>query len=157
MAKRSPQEAESAAYALNAVLDKTEAGFYMEAATLYSIIGESVLPVATNNDIYAMLESDSNIPLCVNAEFIGVATTGWAAPVDDGSELPPSQHPERRRVRLVVVTDGRVMSSVMSMSGESDEIVSTGEIGGDTPHGNLLDTLVAFADQVHIRRQSSLN
>ena len=63
--------------------------------------------IASDNDIYDMLyDNPALVTQVKNYDFITISTTGWAAPItddnDENSDLPPSQHPARRRVRLLV-------------------------------------------------------
>ncbi len=63
--------------------------------------------IGSNGDIYDMLNYNSSLVSQVkNYDFITFETCGWAAPIKDGkvddNDLPPSQHPEKRRVRLLV-------------------------------------------------------
>jgi hypothetical protein len=62
--------------------------------------------IASNNDIYDMLENQSLVSQVKNYDFITLSTCGWAAPInhdnDEGNDIAPSQHPEKRRVRLLV-------------------------------------------------------
>ena len=58
-----------------------------------------------------------------------VLTCGWAAPIrdeDDDNEtsVPPSQHPERRRVRLVVVVGDCGVGSVLRFADTPNDVVT---------------------------------
>lgn len=72
-------------------------------------------------DIYEMLDEENEKLLNQINEYdmITVATCGWAAPLskedDENSDLAPSQHPEKRRVRLFCSanTHAQVGSSLM--------------------------------------------
>lgn len=81
----------------------------------------------SDSDVYSLIES---ITPDKNVNFYAVITGGWAAPHGD-SVLPPSQHPERKRVELLVVTsrDGQV-ASALSMAGNSELIIDEGEATG---------------------------
>ena len=78
-------------------------------------------------DIYIGLEKiaeETDETTLQDFEFIGVETSGWAAPLaeNDRNEVAPSQHPERKRVRMVSVVDRTMrMASVIGFDGE-DEI-----------------------------------
>lgn len=84
-------------------------------------------------DVYVALETigaevariDSAIagnPL-LGARALGVLTCGWAAPVEDG-EIPPSCHPERRRVRLAAIaTTDLVIGSAVIFQDDIDQPV----------------------------------
>lgn len=72
-------------------------------------------------DIYEMLDVDNEALLnqINDYDMITVATCGWAAPInkenDEYSDLAPSQHPEKRRVRLFssANTNAQVGSSIL--------------------------------------------
>lgn len=72
-------------------------------------------------DIYEMLdvENEALVNQINEYDMITIATCGWAAPTnkenDEYSDLAPSQHPERRRVRLFssANTNNQVGSSLM--------------------------------------------
>ncbi|NBO53378.1 MAG: hypothetical protein EBU84_02035 [Actinobacteria bacterium] len=86
--------------------------------------GLLILPysVTLNNDDYALV----------------IETTGWAAP-HDGQEIAPSEHPLRRRVRLLaMVTRTYEMASALGFADDTDEIVT------DDGHatGGLADALI---------------
>jgi hypothetical protein len=92
-------------------------------------------------DIYVGLENianESDEETLHDFEFFGVETSGWAAPIrDEGSEdVAPSQHPERRRVRMVSVIDRTFrVASVMSFD-QDDEILT--DLAG---RGSLADAI----------------
>jgi hypothetical protein len=59
--------------------------------------------------------------------YAAVITCGWAAPLaddDENTEVAPSKHPKRRRVRLVLVTDGISITSVLRFSDTQDETMT---------------------------------
>jgi len=63
--------------------------------------------IGSNGDIYDMLNDNPAIAIQVkNYDFITIESCGWAAPIKDGNDedndLAPSQHPQKRRVRLLV-------------------------------------------------------
>lgn len=54
-----------------------------------------------------------------------VLTSGWAAPInDEGGDMAPSQHPERRRVRLVVVVCDKGVASVLRFADTPDDVIT---------------------------------
>jgi hypothetical protein len=90
-----------------------------------------------------LLASNGARSLAKNSQFIALMTCGWAAPVGDGddefSDLPPSLHPKRRRIRLVIVANRANVASVMRFQDDPDETV--------TDEGEARGTLaVAVAD-----------
>ena len=81
-----------------------------------------------------------------------VLTCGWAAPIsrqdhddhddhDDhettDDEVPPSQHPQRRRVRLVVVVCDDGVASVLRFADTPDDIVTD----AGSARGSLADAV----------------
>jgi hypothetical protein len=100
-----------------------------------------------------------------------VLTCGWAAPIDrsdkndhhddgdhddvDDKKLPPSQHPQRRRVRLVVVVGDQGVGSVLRFADTPKEIVTD----AGSARGSLADAVnnLWFDSPVHVARSSSAN
>ena len=86
--------------------------FDMGQAIAYGVLVNKDLTVqmeqiASYGDIYDMICNNPALSSQVkNYDFLTFATCGWAAPIaednDENSDLPPSQHPEKRRVRLLV-------------------------------------------------------
>jgi len=81
--------------------------------------------LAEHGDVYELLESRGSA-IARMFDAAAVLTCGWAAPVDDEGEddLPPSVHPRRRRVRLVVVVGDAGVGSVLRFADTPDEIVT---------------------------------
>lgn len=87
--------------------------------------------VLEHGDIYQLLE----VPESACARMFDAAamvTCGWAAPIShDGSEEAPSAHPERRRVRLVVVVGDAGVASVLRFRDDAETpILDAGEARG---------------------------
>ena len=81
--------------------------------------------LAEHGDVYELLDArGSSIARMFDAA--AVLTCGWAAPVDDGGDddMPPSLHPRRRRVRLVVVVGDAGVGSVLRFADTPDEIIT---------------------------------
>jgi hypothetical protein len=77
---------------------------------LTEINGELIAKmITTSQDVYLMIESinDDRLVDNTNYDFISIITHGWAAPLDSNGEVsgPPSQHPNKRRVRLLISLD----------------------------------------------------
>jgi hypothetical protein len=55
-----------------------------------------------------------------------VVTTGWAAPLaaDGTIEGAPSEHAERRRVRLIVVVADNGVASALRFADEPDDVIT---------------------------------
>lgn len=79
-------------------------------------------------DVYDLLDS---VTPDESANYYGLITAGWASPVGENDNLPPSQHPERRRVELLVVVsrDGSV-ASALSMAGNDELAIDEGKAQG---------------------------
>ncbi|MGA1753825.1 MAG: hypothetical protein ACO395_10825 [Pontimonas sp.] len=67
-------------------------------------------------DVYDLLDS---VTPDDSVNYYALITAGWASPYDGNDHLPPSQHPERKRVELMSVAsrDGSV-ASVIAMAGQ---------------------------------------
>jgi len=83
-----------------------------------------------NGDVYRLIES---ITPDDSVNYYAVITGGWAAPTDNDEyqDLPPSLHPERRRVELVclVSRDGEV-ASALQMEGNDELTIDEGNAQG---------------------------
>jgi len=97
--------------------------------------------LAEHGDVYELLEArGSSIARMFDAA--AVLTCGWAAPVDDGGDddMPPSLHPRRRRVRLVVVVGDAGVGSVLRFADTPDEFI--------TDPGNAKGSLADAVEQL---------
>lgn len=89
--------------------------------------------LATHGDIYQLL--DSVKPSLVKGfDALALITCGWAAPINGAtgeSDGAPSEHPERRRVRLFACATRSEMASVLRFQDEPNEpILDAGEARG---------------------------
>lgn len=77
-------------------------------------------------DVYDLLASRKARTLAKKSDFVAVLTCGWASPVsdDETDEIAPSQHPKRRRVRLVVVASRKGVASVLRFQDQPDDTVT---------------------------------
>ena len=81
-------------------------------------------------DVYDLLSDDYTLNITKNSEYIAVLTCGWASPIDpeqdesDDDITAPSQHPQRRRVRLMVLASRNGVASVLRFSDSPNEIVT---------------------------------
>ena len=89
--------------------------------------------VLEHGDIYQLLE----VPESACARMFDAAamvTCGWAAPIAEGRDEPdaaPSRHPERRRVRLVIVVGDSGVASVLRFRDDAESpILDAGEARG---------------------------
>ena len=97
--------------------------------------------LAEHGDVYELLEARGSA-IARMFDAAAVLTCGWAAPVDDGNEddLPPSVHPRRRRVRLLVVVGDAGVGSVLRFADTPDEVV--------TDPGNAKGSLADAVEQL---------
>ena len=96
--------------------------------------------LAEHGDVYELLDAPSSA-IARMFDVAVVLTCGWAAPLDrdeqdDESradeeihdaikdEVPPSQHPLRRRVRLVVAVCDKGVASVLRFADTPNDIVT---------------------------------
>jgi hypothetical protein len=88
----------------------------IKTAGLYSVRGENTTLVAEHGDVYEMLDSVEAQAVAMLSDAVVVRTCGWASPLSNGDEyegVAPSQHPQRRRVRLLVVAKAGETASVL--------------------------------------------
>ena len=108
--------------------DYKKLGFEMKQACLYGVDTDGLIALGyQHNDIYELLDGSDVADLLTVYSHVAVATTGWASPMTDdemANDLPPSQHKDRRRVRLVVVADKDGMASVLRFSDEPDRVIT---------------------------------
>lgn len=84
----------------------------------------------SGKDIYALLATRTLAQTLHYNDYAVVVTCGWASQNMD-SDLPPSQQKDRKRVRLIVVTDKNgVMSSVIRIQGNDEPVFDDGEASG---------------------------
>jgi hypothetical protein len=87
----------------------------------------TVVKALSHGDVYELLESPFATVTASMADLVAIVTCGWAAPItsdEDTSELAPSQHPERRRVRLVVCATREHTASVLRFSDDWDNPIT---------------------------------
>lgn len=109
--------------------------------------------LAEHGDVYELLEARGSA-IARMFDAAAVLTCGWAAPVDDDSDddLPPSVHPRRRRVRLVVVVGDAGVGSVLRFADTPDEIVTD----PGNAKGSLADAVERlWRDQINVSTDSS--
>ena len=110
-------------------------------ARLYAVNADgSVDKVAEMEDIYDLLGNPLSALIAQQVGTIAVETCGWASPVGDDGEfdgVPPSRHPERRRVHLTVVASANETASALRFSDDWFEPIFD---YGDA-HGALADAV----------------
>lgn len=108
--------------------DYKRVGFTMSKACLYGVDTDGLIMLAgEHNDIYELLDDCAVADLLTVYSHVAVATTGWASPITDdeqANEVAPSEHKDRRRVRLVIVADKDGMASILRFSDEPDTVIT---------------------------------
>jgi len=101
---------------------------------------QDITTVSSNRDVYDLLEGDDVAQVLDTHSYLGVITCGWAAPTTKDKELEgaPSEHPDRRRVRLMLVANRSEVFSVLRFEDNPDEVVT--DDGKAT--GSLADALI---------------
>lgn len=130
---------------LLAKLSQTGNAFGMKRAMLFAVIegGETVsLTLAgEHSDVYDLLDSEDSREVAKVSDYVAVLTCGWAAPIDNGDpeafDGPPSEHPAKRRVRLLVLACAEGVASVLRFEDTPDEVISD----NDQARGSLADAV----------------
>jgi len=93
----------------------------------------------------------------LGARALGVVTCGWAAPIDD-ADTPPSCHPQRRRVRLAMITTCDLkIGSVLEFQDESDQPIFDDGSASGALRDALLDAMRAVLDYRTALDRTSMN
>jgi hypothetical protein len=131
-----------------------ESGFFLENASIIgiSLDGDgnfyNIHPdVAQGDDVYDLLDRVDPKELS-RFGAVGLVTCGWAAPLPkdydkeqmDSIDTPPSQHPEKRRVRLFICASRDNMASVIRFQDQDEVVVDEGEAVG--PLANAVQHLM---------------
>jgi hypothetical protein len=124
-------------------------GFSLDGARLYGIVADGeeeplLTLLGSHKDVYELLESNASIKAKSGYKYVGIVTTGWAAPLSDNGEVEgaPSAHPMRRRVRLMVVAHREGVASVLRFQDEPDEPIT--DPGSAT--GSLAEAVLRFVE-----------
>ena len=102
-----------------------------------------------NGDVYDLLSDEYTLSVAKNSEYIAVLTCGWASPIDpdkdenDDDQVAPSQHPQRRRVRLMVLASRNGVASVLRFSDSPNETVTD----DGNARGSLADAVLKLFAQ----------
>ena len=97
--------------------------------------------IQSGRDVYDLLETDEVQDMASHTDLLALFTCGWASPIQsngDDDDLPPSQHPERKRVALLVFAN-RKQQLVTAMRMGSDELMVN-----DEGRGALGDALLSL-------------
>ena len=111
---------------INAKLSRKKDPFGVTKASLWLLDDNNkIKSVKENNDVYDMLDDFDTLESIKDCASFTILTAGWAAPINETDEnTPPSQHPEKRRVRLVVHATEFGVASVMRFKDKANEIVT---------------------------------
>ena len=123
---------DKAEFAERLISEQLEGDFGLKTAMLFAINetddGVAMVLAGEHGDIYDLLDSDDCRAVARVSDYIAVLTCGWASPIKDGDDpeegVAPSQHPERRRVRLMVFASKDGWASVMRFSDTPDETIT---------------------------------
>lgn len=135
---------------LHRLLEGSQGNAYeLSGARLYGVSfgdkGEPELAfLAQHADVYDLLEDDGNARIANLYHYTLVVTTGWAAPLNANGEVEgaPSQHAQRRRVRLAVVANRHSVASVLRFQDAPEEPIT--DPGSAT--GTLADAIREFVN-----------
>lgn len=131
------------------MVDNSLAGDYpnteQKTARLYAIDENGNAEVAgEHGDVYELLDNPLSSLVAKMSHAVAVETCGWAAPVsdidDDDEVVIPSQHPQRRRVRLFAVHNGKGFASALRFG---DDWLNPVYDYGDA-QGNLADAIASL-------------
>lgn len=126
------------------LFEKQEKPFTSKTAKIYLDEFDKLKLIHEDFDIYDLLESDEvEEQLSVTSLAVLVVTTGWASPrtKEDDDEIRPSEHPERRRVRLSIYANrlGEI-ASILRFEDDPNEIVTD----AGTAKGTLANAISAL-------------
>jgi hypothetical protein len=84
-------------------------------------------------DVYALMELDESKSAAKGCDYVAIVTTGWAAPIDEDSDVDtrPSLHRDRRRVRLSMIGKHDEVASIMRFEDDPDNPIY--ETSGEGP------------------------
>ncbi len=91
--------------------------------------------INSHDDVYELLSLPSTAVGRAFA-YVALVTTGWAAPLpqgyngDDSTITAPSQHPAKRRVRLIVCANRDEMASVIRFQDTDETVTDAGQATG---------------------------
>jgi hypothetical protein len=121
--------------------------FVMEGAHLYGVDYTAegtpkLMFIESHADVYDLLDNDYNALVASNYAWTLVVTTGWAAPLNANGNIdqPPSQHAERRRVRLACIANRQSVASVLRFADEPDDVITD----EGKASGSLADAIQQF-------------
>lgn len=116
----------------------SQSSFDAKTAKLFTVVtdddgGVSLTFTAENGDVYELLDNPlaKQLAKAESTQFIALVTCGWAAPLandddddENGDEVAPSRHPQRRRVRLTVIANRESVASVIRFQDDDENTVT---------------------------------
>ena len=104
--------------------------FDISKAQVFAYDSEGCLRIlAEHQDAYEALLAAAFEPLNTNENGIGIITVGWAAPTCD-TDTAPSEHPDRRRVHLISITNrGHKNAAIITFHDETKSEITITEDG----------------------------
>ena len=122
---------DKAEFAERVISEQIQGDFSLKRALFFAVNetdeGVALVLASEHGDIYELIDNDDSRAVAKVSDYIAVLTCGWASPTargDDDEQVPPSQHPERRRVRLMVFANKDGFASVMRFSDTPDETIT---------------------------------
>ena len=124
--------------------------FVMEGAHLYGVDYTAegtpkLMFIESHADVYDLLDNDYNALVASNYAWTLIVTTGWAAPLGDNGEVEgaPSQHAQRRRVRLSCIANRHSVASVLRFADQPDDVITD----EGSASGSLANAIQKFVSQ----------
>ena len=116
-------------------------GYLLPAARLYGIVVNDPLGLIDDlgqaartsfideaSDIYDLLVGSAAV-LARSFDAAAIATVGWASPTNCGdTDIEPSLHPRRRRVRIVTVVNDEGCASAIRFADDPDRAVAQSDV-----------------------------
>lgn len=111
---------------INTKLSRKKDPFSVIKASLWLLNDNNkIKSVKENRDVYDLLDDFDTLESIKDCASFTILTAGWAAPINEtNDDMPPSQHPEKRRVRLIVHATEFGVASVMRFKDKANEIVT---------------------------------
>lgn len=109
--------------------------------------GYEVVVLEKSKDIYEMIASKSARRAARYFPYVAFLTYGWSAAIDPDIDiedeiLPPSQRPNRRRVKMVIFSSSfQQQLAAISFINENDEYILDDYIFDFNIQGNLADAI----------------
>lgn len=133
---------------INTKLSRKKDPFAPAKASLWILNDNNkVKSVKENNDVYDLLDDFDTLETVKDCASFTILTSGWAAPINETDENnPPSEHPEKRRVRLIVHATEFGVASVMRFKDDANEIVTD----DGNARGSLAEAVMDLMDKKQI-------